>query len=73
MQGRVSGPGYLTSLGTEPPLYFKRTLRHRLSQPRQNVFASGGGQQTSDIQLSKGPAKSELVPAWAPLARLLSN
>ena len=24
-------------------------------------------------KLSKGPAKSELVPAWAPLARLLSN
>jgi len=73
MQGRESGPGYLTSLGTEPPLYFKRTLRHRSSQARQNVFACGGGQQTSDAQLSKGPAKSELVPAWAPLARLLSN
>ena len=26
MQGRASGPGYLTSLGTKPPLYFKRTL-----------------------------------------------
>ncbi len=38
-----------------------------------DVFACGGGQQTSDAQLSKGPAKSELVPAWAPLARLLSN
>ena len=27
MQGRVSGPGYLTSLGTEPPLCAFRTLR----------------------------------------------
>ena len=27
MQGRVSGPGYLTSLGTKPPLYFIGTLR----------------------------------------------
>ena len=62
MQGRESGPGYLTSLGTEPPLYFNGTLRHRLSQPRQNVFARGGGQQTSNAQLSKGPAKSELDP-----------
>jgi len=73
MQGRESGPGYLTSLGREPPLCAFRTLRHLSNQPRQNVFASGGGQQTSDAQLTKGPAKSELVPAWAPLARLLSN
>ena len=73
MQGRVSGPGYLTSLGTEPPLCAFRTLRHLSNQPRQNVIASGGGHKSSDAQLSKGPAKSELVPAWAPLARLLST
>ena len=65
--------GLVTSLGTEPPLCAIGTLRYRLTPLHQNVFACGGGQQTSDAQLSKGPAKSELVPAWAPLARLLSN
>ena len=31
MQGRVSGPGYLTSLGTKPPPRFIRTLRYSCS------------------------------------------
>ena len=38
MQGRESGPGYLTSLGTEPPLYFKWTLRGRCSRPNEEIF-----------------------------------
>jgi len=43
--------GHLTSLGTEPPPRFKRTLRHHQTPPRQDVIASGGGQQTGDPQL----------------------
>src|SRR5204862_4850500 len=65
MQGRVSGPGYLTSLGTKPPLCALGTLCQLPTRLRQDVIACGGGQQTGDTQLSKGPAKSELDPAWA--------
>jgi len=39
MQGRESGPGYLTSLGTEPPLCAFRTLRRRVSSLNEEVLA----------------------------------
>ena len=65
--------GYVTSLGTKPPLSFNGTLRRRPTQLRQDVFASGGGQQTSDSNTPKGPAKSERDTARAPFARSLTS
>src|SRR6187549_3288950 len=37
--------------------------------PLQNVIACGGGQQTSDSNPAKGPAKSERNTVRAPFAR----
>ena len=63
------GRGYLTSLGRKPisapsGLFATVRLIHR-----QDVFACVGGPQSSDTQLTKSPAESELTPAWARLAR----
>ena len=64
--------GYVTSLGTKPPFYFNGTLRRRPTQLRQDVFASGGGQQTGAGSQAKGPAKSELDTARVTIARPIS-
>ena len=73
MQGRASGPGYLTSLGTEPPLctFTDSSLIVLITQRRGLRVMRR--QRTAASRVTEGPGESELVPAWAPLARLLSN
>jgi len=65
-----AGRGYLTSLGTEPPLRFIRTLAVFQIQLHENVIAFGGGQQTGDANLNEEPGEKRTnscagVPAGA--------
>ena len=65
--------GYVIRKATKPPLPHIRTLRNLSTRPLQDVIACGGGPKSRDANNPNGPAKSELTPAWARLARSFTN